>query len=327
RQQRLWPEGVRVPAARGRGVPARAHLRRLVGAARPVALHCRRRRDDRRQRHDHRPPHRQVPADDRRETDRRAARYRPSDHSHARRPLLGDVVLALEGRAVLAAVPRRADAHASEPHAGSSGQGAGVQRPALLFSGHRPLRARRCLPARPKGFAGAGGPVAGERLPAWREADQHRHRHLWLHRQYPFLRHRYATQAVRLLSRQSRAPLQRDSCGRDRAAARGTKVRMIGAASGSMLRHAAPYATLPATGAPMHVTYRIVRHDEGWAYMVDGVFSEPFPTHDAALAAARTAAAEQRVPGHTETIEYEDEKGHWHTETAAGSDRPDTDVE
>jgi hypothetical protein len=76
-----------------------------------------------------------------------------------------------------------------------------------------------------------------------------------------------------------------------------------------------------------HVTYRIVRHDEGWAYMVNGVFSEPFPTHDAALAAARTAAAEQRVPGHTETIEYEDEKGRWRTETAAGTDRPDTDVE
>src|SRR5262249_22356590 len=37
-----------------------------------------------------------------------------------------------------------------------------------------------------------------------------------------------------------------------------------------------------------HVTYRIVRHDDGWAYTVNGVFSEPFPTHDAALAAART---------------------------------------
>jgi hypothetical protein len=35
----------------------------------------------------------------------------------------------------------------------------------------------------------------------------------------------------------------------------------------------------------------------------------------------------RRVPGHTETIQYEDEKGHWHTETAAGTDRPDTDVE
>jgi Uncharacterized protein conserved in bacteria (DUF2188) len=76
-----------------------------------------------------------------------------------------------------------------------------------------------------------------------------------------------------------------------------------------------------------HVTYQIVRHDDGWAYKVNGVFSEPFPTHDAALAAARAAAAEQRVPGHTEVIEYEDEKGHWHTETAAGGDRPDTDVE
>jgi hypothetical protein len=76
-----------------------------------------------------------------------------------------------------------------------------------------------------------------------------------------------------------------------------------------------------------HITYRIVRHDEGWAYTVDGVFSEPFPTHDAALQAARRAAAEQRVPGRTEAIEYEDADGKWHTETARGSDRPDTSVE
>ena len=75
-----------------------------------------------------------------------------------------------------------------------------------------------------------------------------------------------------------------------------------------------------------HVTYRIVQHDDGWAYTVDGVFSEPFPTHAAALAAARRVAAEQRVPGHTEAIEYEDANGKWHTETAAGSDRPETEV-
>src|SRR5215813_2690481 len=327
-QQRLWPESVRVPAARRRPVPARAHLRRLVGAARAIALHRRRRRDDRRQRHDYRPPHRQVPADDRRETDRRAARYRPPDHAHARRPLLGDVVLALEGRAVLAAVRRRADAHASKPQAGRPAQGARLQRPALLFPGHWALHPRRRLPTRHRGFAGAGEPVARERLPARRDADQHRRGHLWLHRQYPFLRHRYAAQAVRLLPRQSRAPLHRDPCGRDRADARGAQVRVIKAASGSMLRQSGPCATLPSTGAPMiHVTYHIVRHDEGWAYTVNGVFSEPFPTHAAALAAARTAAAEQRVPGHTETIEYEDEKGHWHTETTVGSDRPETDVE
>jgi len=76
-----------------------------------------------------------------------------------------------------------------------------------------------------------------------------------------------------------------------------------------------------------HVTYRVVRHDDGWAYTVDGAFSEAFATHAAALAAARRAAAEQRVPGSTEVIEYEDASGKWHTETARGSDRPETEVE
>lgn len=74
------------------------------------------------------------------------------------------------------------------------------------------------------------------------------------------------------------------------------------------------------------VTYQIVEHDGGWAYKVDGVFSEPFPTHKAALAAARAAAQEQRTPGRTHVIEYEDDRGKWHTETALGSDRPETVV-
>ncbi len=64
------------------------------------------------------------------------------------------------------------------------------------------------------------------------------------------------------------------------------------------------------------ITYEIVEHDGGWAYKVDGAFSEPFPTHAAALAAAKTAAAEQEEPGRTEEIEYEDKEGKWHTETA-----------
>jgi Uncharacterized protein conserved in bacteria (DUF2188) len=89
---------------------------------------------------------------------------------------------------------------------------------------------------------------------------------------------------------------------------------------------AAPYPCKKRV--PMaHVTYKIVQHDGGWAYTVDGVFSEPFPNHAAALAAARRAAAEQRVPGRTEAIEYETADGKWHTETAAGGDRPETDVE
>jgi hypothetical protein len=76
-----------------------------------------------------------------------------------------------------------------------------------------------------------------------------------------------------------------------------------------------------------HVTYKIVQHDGGWAYTVNGVFSEPFATHAAALAAARRAATEQRVPGRTEAIQYETADGKWLTETADGSDRPETDVE
>jgi Uncharacterized protein conserved in bacteria (DUF2188) len=75
------------------------------------------------------------------------------------------------------------------------------------------------------------------------------------------------------------------------------------------------------------VTYHIVEHDGGWAYSVDGAFSESFPTHKQALRAARVAAAEQMQPGHTEVIEYEDPDGKWHVETARGKDRPQTDVE
>lgn len=76
-----------------------------------------------------------------------------------------------------------------------------------------------------------------------------------------------------------------------------------------------------------HVTYKIVQHDEGWAYTTNGVFSEPFGTHAAALAAAKRAAREQRIPGDTHVIQYENDKGEWISETAAGTDRPDTDVQ
>jgi hypothetical protein len=76
-----------------------------------------------------------------------------------------------------------------------------------------------------------------------------------------------------------------------------------------------------------HITYKVVEHDDGWAYTVNGVFSESFSNHAEALAAAKDAAAEQRAPGHTEVIEYETPDGIWHTETADGNDRPETDVE
>jgi hypothetical protein len=72
--------------------------------------------------------------------------------------------------------------------------------------------------------------------------------------------------------------------------------------------------------------YEIVEHDGGWAYRMQGSFSETFPTKAAAEAAANRAAAEQKVPGEAEDIEFEDSKGKWHTQRSAGDDRPDTDV-
>jgi hypothetical protein len=74
------------------------------------------------------------------------------------------------------------------------------------------------------------------------------------------------------------------------------------------------------------ITYEIVEHDGGWAYRVDGVFSESFPSHDLARKAAERAAREQVVPGATTAISYEDQSGRWHDEIAAGDDRPETDV-
>ncbi|MGZ8401507.1 MAG: hypothetical protein ACXWVI_09440 [Methyloceanibacter sp.] len=75
------------------------------------------------------------------------------------------------------------------------------------------------------------------------------------------------------------------------------------------------------------IVYRIVKHEGGCAYKARGTFSEAFPTHAAALAAAKTAAAEQRVPGETVGIEYETADGVWHEELDPGSDRPETAVE
>ena len=75
------------------------------------------------------------------------------------------------------------------------------------------------------------------------------------------------------------------------------------------------------------LTYEIVQHDGGWAYRVDGTFSESFPTHDEARRAAEHAAKQQTVPGESTSITYEDTKGHWHREVSEGADRPETDVE
>tara|TARA_R110002020_G_scaffold115609_2_gene265690 strand:+ start:902 stop:1153 length:252 start_codon:yes stop_codon:yes gene_type:complete len=76
-----------------------------------------------------------------------------------------------------------------------------------------------------------------------------------------------------------------------------------------------------------HVTYDIVEHDGGFAYKVGAVFSETFPTHEQAHAAAAAAAQRQQLGGTTEAIQYQDRNGAWHEELAEGGDRPETDVE
>ena len=75
-----------------------------------------------------------------------------------------------------------------------------------------------------------------------------------------------------------------------------------------------------------HVVYRVVQHENGWAYKVGDVISETFATKELARAAANRAAREQRIPGETAAIEFEDESGRWRDETAEGKDRPDTEV-
>lgn len=75
------------------------------------------------------------------------------------------------------------------------------------------------------------------------------------------------------------------------------------------------------------VTYRIARHEDGWAYRVGDVWSETFATEEAAREAAEIAASEQERAGADEHVEYEDADGVWHDEEVSGMDRPDTEVE
>ena len=73
------------------------------------------------------------------------------------------------------------------------------------------------------------------------------------------------------------------------------------------------------------VHYKVVQHDGGWTYKVGDVFAETFATRTQAEAGAKRAAAEQRVPTQPTDIEFEDDKGRWHSEHSDG-EPPATDV-
>ncbi|OYV24464.1 MAG: hypothetical protein B7W99_02200 [Rhodospirillales bacterium 20-58-10] len=77
----------------------------------------------------------------------------------------------------------------------------------------------------------------------------------------------------------------------------------------------------------MIIHYKVVVHDGGWAYRLGEVFSETYPTHQAALKAAKRVAREQHVPGETRYIQYQNEAGAWVTELSHSLDTPEAEVE
>jgi len=72
-----------------------------------------------------------------------------------------------------------------------------------------------------------------------------------------------------------------------------------------------------------HVSYIIIEHDGGWAYRVGGHHFRDVPYPRGAHKAAVAAAAEQRAPGETTSIEYETPDSQWREERARGDDRPE----
>jgi hypothetical protein len=59
------------------------------------------------------------------------------------------------------------------------------------------------------------------------------------------------------------------------------------------------------------VTYKVVRHDDGWRYETNGACSEQFPTREAARKAARSAATQHATTRQTAPRTYEDKVQQW----------------
>ncbi len=76
----------------------------------------------------------------------------------------------------------------------------------------------------------------------------------------------------------------------------------------------------------MHIRYHVAPHENGWAYKLDDVWSETFPTHGDALAAAQIAAERQQVAGKDAHIVYETADYRWKAEDVLGTDRPEIEV-
>lgn len=76
----------------------------------------------------------------------------------------------------------------------------------------------------------------------------------------------------------------------------------------------------------MAVIYHVDEHDGGFGYRLGDVWSETYPNHEAALAAAKSAAARQQLGGEDAEITFQLGDGRWQTERVDGGDRPETEV-
>jgi hypothetical protein len=63
------------------------------------------------------------------------------------------------------------------------------------------------------------------------------------------------------------------------------------------------------------ITYRVVKHDGGWALETDGGYSEQFRTREAARKAARLAAAEHASAHETAPRPSVNKEGQWHDDS------------
>jgi Uncharacterized protein conserved in bacteria (DUF2188) len=63
------------------------------------------------------------------------------------------------------------------------------------------------------------------------------------------------------------------------------------------------------------ITYRVVKHNGGWAYQNGGTCSEQFRTREAARKAARLAAAGHASAYTSAPRTSEGEEGQWHDDS------------
>ena len=74
------------------------------------------------------------------------------------------------------------------------------------------------------------------------------------------------------------------------------------------------------------VTYEIVEHDGGWAYKVDGALSRCSRPMRQRSRQHRPPPLSRKPPARPKRLNTKTRKGKWHTETARGSDRPETHI-